>query len=91
MVNQTRQLGQGAGQIGRFLLEGAHQTAPANLLAHPALKERLGGFSEIKLRIKLAARALGLGVPAPLPGARGWEAKGGLGGPCWGRAGWLRG
>ena len=57
-MNQTRQLGQGAGQIGRFLLEGTHQTAPANLFAHPALKERLGGFPEIKLRVKLAAKAL---------------------------------
>ena len=58
VVQQARQLGQQLGVARRLVLQPLEQAAPADLLVHPALEERLGGAPQVEVGVELAAQAL---------------------------------
>src|SRR5690349_3760367 len=57
-MHEPRNLGQGARPVRRLAPEIAHQAAPADLLAHPALEIGLGRAPQVEVRIELAAESL---------------------------------
>src|SRR5262249_54039105 len=57
LMRQPRQLRQYRRPARRFVLELQRQSAPAELLAHPALEERFRRLPQVEVRIELAAQA----------------------------------
>ena len=57
-MEQARQLRQQVDEARRLLLQLLDQAAPADLLFHPALEERLGGAPQVELRVEVATEAL---------------------------------
>src|SRR5438105_1643589 len=53
-VQEARQLGQQLHIAWRLVLHPLQQAAPANLVVHPALQERLGGVPQVQVGVELA-------------------------------------
>jgi len=57
-MDEARDLRQQCAPIGRLVLHVLNESAPADLLGHPAFEIRFSGYPQVKLGIELAAEAL---------------------------------
>src|SRR5437764_1003047 len=57
LVHQPRQRRQVVCVARRLVLEAVEETAPADLLVHPAFEEGLRGAPQVELGVELAAQA----------------------------------